>query len=310
MALDKEIWLPIVQENLFEGREKLAQIATNDNQYVVTGADGLFHKVYIPQAGEADELVLNPSSYPLTVSERNDDVLEYQLDHLVMPPKRLGRYDAAKLSYDKMTSIIRDKYGRMGEGQLYKSFISWYIGKETAKYVETSGSNVLAHAPAATGNRKALTVADVQNAGLILDLQKIPADNDRFLVLDAAMFWQLYNDIRTGNHNIRIIEKDGLTMLSEPFLGFNIVKFARVAYATTAGVIRQLNQAGATTDIAVGYAYHKKMVSYADGDFHLFDDPNSPIYLGGVMSAETWIGASYRRKDKKGIVPILQAQGA
>ena len=307
MSLDKQIWLPVVQDNLFEGRDELAAIATNDNIYVVTAGNGIFHKVYIPQAGDPGQLIINPTEFPLQVSERIDDVLEYQLDHLAMPAKRLGKFDLDKLSYDKMASVINDKYGRMGEGQLYKTFNNWYIGKETGKHVETSGANAVGHAPAATGNRKKLVVDDVEKAANILDMQLIP-QSERTLLLDSTMFYQLYNDIRTGNHNIRIIEKDGLQMLSEPILGFNIVKKSRVIYTTANGTtVRDIYASGAATDIAVGLALHKSAVTFADGDFEMYVDERNPLYLGGIMSAETWIGGKYRRKDKKGVVPILHA---
>jgi hypothetical protein len=308
MAVQKELWLPLIEENMFAAWERLSMLATDDDIYVNSGV-GRAKKVYIPQAGAAGTLLIDPSVYPLTVSERADTTLDYTLEHLVMPPIRLGNFDTSLLTYDKMKSILNDHTGTIGEAQLYKAFIKWYIGKRTGKFVETSGTT--AAVSAATGSTQSCKVilpADVIKAAEILDTQKVPDDGQRFLVLSAQMFYQLLSAITAVSSNISIIEKDGLVMLNQPYYGFNIVKFPQVINVVTSTyAVRALGHAGATTDRQAGLAFHKSMVSVAKGDFNLFVDEGSATMLGDVVSAEAYIGGLYRRADFVGVVPIVQA---
>jgi len=306
MAVQKELWLPVIEENLFAAWDKLTQLATDDNIYVNNGG-GTAYKVYIPQAGTAGALHLNPSVYPLTVDERDDTTLDYTLDHLAMTPIRLGRYDTSLLTYDKMQSILRDHAGVIGEAQLYKSFINWYIGKQTGKYVLTTGSAVTSDAIGSTDSVKAMKLAEVMSAAQILDKQNIPDDGQRYMVLPAAMFYQLLNDVVATAYNIQIIEKDGLVMLNQPLYGFNIFKFPQVVNVeNTTYAVRAYGNAGAVTDRQAGLAFHKSCVSVAKGDMNVFVDEGSATYLGDVVSAEAWIGGKYRRADYEGVVPIIQ----
>jgi hypothetical protein len=306
MAVQKEIWLPAIEENLFAAWEQLSQLATDDNVYV-NAANGRGYKVYIPQAAAAGTLSVNPSVFPLTVGERADTTLDYTLDHLAMPPIRLGSFDTSLLTYDKMQSILRDHTGTLGSAQLYRSFVNWYIGKQTGKYVLTTGGAVTSEAPGSTDSVKSLKLVDVMSAAKILDKQNVPDDGNRIMILPSAMFYELLGDIVATAYNIQLIEKDGLVMLNQPLYGFKIYKFPQViAVENTTYAVRAYGHSGATTDREAGLAFHKSAVSVAKGDVSVFVDEGSATYLGDVVSAEAWIGGKYRRADYKGVVPIIQ----
>lgn len=307
MAVQKEIWLPIIEENLFAAWDRLSMLGTDDNVYVNSG-NGRGYKVYIPQAGTKGVLSVNPDTFPLTVTERSDDTLDYTLDHLAVPPVRLGKFDTSLLTYSKMQSILKDHAGVIGEAQLYKTFVNWYIGKQTGKYVETSGTGTdTSAAPSSTQSIKKLILADVIKAAEILDNQNVPDDGNRYMVLPAQMFYHLLTDVVTGSYNIQVIEKDGLVMLNQPLYGFNIVKFPQVCNVVTSTyAVRAYGHTGAATDRQAGLAFHKSMVSVAKGDLEVYVDEGSATMLGDVVSADAWVGGSYRRKDHVGVVPIVQ----
>lgn len=306
MSVNKELWAPIIEETLFASYELLSQLATDDAIYVNSSSTGKYHKVYIPQSGDIDGVTVNPSVYPLSVSERTDTTLDYSLDHLAMNPIRLGGYDISLLSYDKMKSIIHDFTGNIGEAQLYKTFVNWYIGKNSGQYVETTGTATrTSSAPSSTATVKKMLIADLISARNILKKQKIYGTYK--LILPVDMFDDLYTDILEGSHNVRIVEKDGLTMLDSQFMGCDVYQFPSVANVTSAGAIRAYGHVGATGDLEAGYLLHPQYASFAKGDLNVYVDDSSATYLGDVVSAEAWIGGSYRRTDKKGIVPIIQA---
>lgn len=309
MSLQKEIWLPVIEENLFAAWQTLTQLGKDDNNFVVKDASSRYYKVYIPQAGAMDGVVVNPTTYPLAVSERVDSTLDYTLDHLVMKPIRLGAWDTSLLSYKKMQSILVDFAGNIGEAQLYKTFVNWYVnGATAAKRVLTSGGSMgVSSAPGSTTNVKKLTLTDLLAGAKILDKQNVPKGN-RKAVLPTDMFYQLHEDLIAGSYNISIIEKDGLSMMSQPLAGFEIYNFPMVANVEqTTYPVRPYRHAGATTDREAGLLFHKDMVSVAKGNLNVYVDEGNPTMLGDILSAEAWIGGKYRREDTLGVVPIIQA---
>lgn len=303
-----EAWMPVIQENLFAAHEKLGELATDDTNFVVKDAAKKFYKVYLPQAGTAENVIINPTTYPLTVSEREDDTLDYTLDHLVMKPQRLGMFDLSLLSYDKMKSVLNDYIGNIGEAQMYKSFINWYTGAADAtKYVLTEGASFTSSAPSSTASVEEMQFTDLLKGAAILDKQKIPT-TDRIALLPPDMFYQLHKDLVKGSYNFRIIEKDGLQMLEGIWATFKIVMMPQVLFVQQAAqsyAARPYLHAGATTDREAGLLYHKSAVSIAKGDLFVHNE-QSATYLGDLISAESWIGSKYRRKDLKGVVPLIQ----
>ena len=307
--LRTEIWQTVIENNFFASWERLKAMATEDNSYVSKPNGQKHFKAYIPQAGMLRKPLINPTQYPLTVDVREDDVLDYQLDNLVMEPEYLNDYDVSLISYDKLSSILEDMVGNLGEEYLYRAMARWYPGKVTNQHVETSGSATGATAPGATGNRKSITIADFRKATELLEAQSAPGE--RMSILPNSMFWQLVAEIETKNWNVRLVEKDGLSMLEAPIYNTRIAYFPKAIRTVANGSAAKFPQdAGAATDQEVGLVYVKRAVSIArpeqDGVNYYFNEKDA-TYQGDIVSANTWMGASYRRLDKKGIIPIIQA---
>jgi hypothetical protein len=307
MAVQQQIWQQVIMNNMYAKWDALAQMSTDDHVYM-RHIPGVAYKVHIPQAGTVSDVVINPSSYPLVVETRTDEVLEYTLDNIAVKPIHLEKFNSDTLSYNDMQSILVDHTGRIGEAQLYKSFINWYIGKRTGKFVETTGAtNAVSDAPGSTQNAKVMILADLRKASEILDKQNVPDDGRRFAALPTQMFYQLLAAVEDGTHNINLIEKDGLVMLEKPLYGIKILKFNRVCSVETSTYnVRAYNHAGATTDRHAGLVFHKDFISIAKGPMNVYYDSKSPTYQGDVVSANAYLGGSYRRKDYVGVVPIVQ----
>lgn len=301
MSVNKELWLPVVEENFFAEWQKLTSLAKDDSVYVMQA--GAHKKVYIPNAGAAGTIDVNNTTYPVAVEERTDTTMDYDVDSFQMPPVRIGKYDAALLSYDKLASVAKDFMGGIGEHILYQSVNNWYIGKESGKYVETSGDKgATSDAPGSDRTPKKLILADVMTASKILDVQKVPSMG-RILLLPPQMFYQLLEDVQS---KITINDNDGLLMFEQPLIGFRVVMLPNVLNLANNGAIRAVGHSGTATDIMAGLAYHKDQVSIAKENVYLYTGADRPEYYGDIMSAEAWAGASYRRVDKKGVVPIIQ----
>lgn len=304
----KQIWLPVIMDNLYSKWDSLATMATDDDVYI-TQVPGIGYKVHIPQAGTVGDVEINPATYPLIVEQRTDDTLDYTLDNIVVKPIHLEKFGTDLLTYSKRESILRDHAGRIGEAHLYKSFINWYIGKHTGKFVETSHASetVVSDAPGSTQAVKKMILADLRKAAEILDKQEIPDDGNRFAVLPTQMFYNLLEDLEESSLNIDLIEKDGLIMLNKPLYNIKIMKFSKVCNVVTSTyAIRDYKHAGATTDRMAGLVFHKDFVSIGRGPLNIYANDADATYQGDVISANAYLGGKYRRKDYKGVVPIVQ----
>lgn len=301
----KETWLPVVEQNLWENNyEILKSLATDDSSNVIR--QGLYRKVYIPNAGTPASVTVNGTSYPAAKSRRTDVVVDYNVDKFETEPQVVDREDVLSVSYDKINSIVQDHVGALGETMLYTSFANWFPGVLAANSILTSGDAVNGEAPGATGTRLAFTAADVIAAKAKLDKQKVKQVG-RIMILPASMANQLLSDLTAnGNLNFTFNETDtGLMKLSQNLFGFEIYMFSTVLNATDAGVLRAIGNAGAATDNEIGLAYQKEALSVAKDSVHFFINEGDATEYGDVMSAQAFMGSAIRRTDKKGIVSIV-----
>lgn len=296
MAIQQELWLKVVQENLFEGLDKIAAGATNDSDYLNAIT------VHIPNAGAPATVLKNPAR-PLTATERADNVHTYNIDEWVMAPRLVKFADVQNLSYNKLQSIINDIMGGLPERIIREILINWYT--DGSYKVTTTGSNYVAHATAATGYRKGFTLADLMLAARGLDLQKVP-ESDRYLYVDTQMFYQLLDVIGiTAYRDAALLNQSTLEL--PKVAGFQIIPVTQVVYLAANDALRPFSHAGAATDNAAALAVHKSAISYAIGDINVFNNAKDAIYAGDVVSGAITAGGHYRRSDKKGVVPIIQA---
>ena len=298
-SVNKEIWIPAIEDNFYTEWERVKTIAKDDSIYVDA------KQVHIPNAGSVGTLLKNNSSYPVSAEERTDTINTYDVDSYQMPPIRIGRFDSKDLTYDKTLSVVKDQTGNIGERIKYDAYVNWYIGKESGKHVETSGTGTsTSSAPGSSATVKDITIADVIEAKGILDKQKIP-QTGRILLLPVDMFHQLHAELISDGNTIFMTESDGFSVLDKPFAGFKVVMDTEVVNTTSTGTARAYGHSGASGDLQAGLAYHKDQVSVAKKDIFV-EFAKGPGMYGETVEAESWAGSKYRREDKKGIVPILQ----
>ena len=299
MALQVELYSPVISENLYRGIEALRMAATDDGIYL----NG--KTIHLPSAGTAPSVTVGNTSYPVSIVERTDQEVTYDLKNFEIGPVRVGWADALQLSYDKLNSVVNDFMGNLSEQIAAKLTLDMYHYTSGA-YVTTTGADVAGHATGATGNRKSLIGANVRSAAELMTKQKV-AITDRYLLLDYAMFWQLVGDLSYGTYRADVaINAAGFNQLTMPLYGFTVIEMPFIGYATSAGVVRAYGNAGATTDVAFGLAVQKQCASYAFTDLQMFSKDGQPEYFGDILSGSIYGGAKYRRYDKKGVIPIIQ----
>src|ERR1035437_964958 len=181
MALQKEIWIADIQENLYQGNEFITK-SIDDSEYIA------FKLVHLPQSGAGSLISINRSSLPATIIPRVDADMTYQVNEFSVDPTLITNIDILQVSYDKRMSVLRDNLLNLQDAVGSTTLYSWAPSATASRIVQTTGasmSNVLA--PSATGSRKAITLADIGKARSILDNDNVP-QTGRVLVIPADMY--------------------------------------------------------------------------------------------------------------------------
>lgn len=298
MAIQKEIWERSIVEHLFADNSFLSK-AYNANDYVNQGKI-----VHIQQAGAASSVTKDRTNLPAEVKKRKDSDLTYTLSEFTTDPVLIPHAETVELSYDKRESVLRqDKLALFD--QVAKDFIfNW--SPANSHVISTSGdaTDGLPHATA-TGKRKALTRQDVSNLMFRFNRDNIPQDG-RYLLLDAAMYSQLLNDLTSAEaqafHSTANVAKGVLGQL----MSFNVMMRSEAGLYTSAGP-KSWSTEAAVTDLGAALAWHDQSVVRALGEVKAFEKENDPTYYGDIYSFLVRCGGRIRRSDNKGVWAIVQA---
>lgn len=315
MALDRELWLKVIQDSLFANNEHL-NFAMDDSGDIFT--DGRGHKtVHIPQSGTKPAIAINRGVVPATITQRTDTDLDYAVDEYTTDPILLReKDDNAYLSYDKRRSVMSQHIATLREHLGRQTFFRWAEDLLTAtdNLITTTGADLTsALAPGATGTRKAITLDDLSALAGKMDLMEIPDDGNRYLSLPSDMYRQML----AANPNISRADEFGSATLPSGVvnrvMGFNIMKRSSVNVYDVAEAIKAVGAASAATDNLAGFAWHSDFVSKADGGAEVMQDfgdggNGKPEYYGGLLSAIVYFGAHKRREDNAGIISLVQGQ--
>ena len=305
MAIQTELWVPAIEENLYRGIELIANVATDDSVYVNNKT------VHIPNAGTAPAVSRGNTTYPVTIGERTDADVEYTLTNFEIGPIRLGWADLLQLSYDKVRSVTNDFMGNMSEA-LRNYLLAQFMSTSSAtNTVATTGSSTETNwlGGSASGSLKHLIGADVRSAAALLDKAKFPYA-DRYLLVDYMQFWQLignvtYNDARIGHvagFPVTLDNVYGFTVIQLPYVG-------ALSTNTTGGTVISPTAADGSYSFAANnrptaLAFHKSAVTWAKTDVQAFSQEEDPTMFGDILSASVWAGGKYRRSSADGIIMV------
>ena len=302
MAIQKEIFSPIIQENLTKGMEAIAFIATDETNTFLNAKT-----VHIPASGALGGVIRGATSLPVAVTSRSDNDLTYELTDFKIPPTNVEWMEKFQLAYDKMASITKDLTGNLSQDVAKYLMSQWYY-KAAGSLVATSGTTTTTNwlGGSATGSLKHITGADVRTAAKIMDGQNVKS-TDRFLLLDYEMYWQLLGDISYNAERVEVI--GGLQSTVDLVYGFKVIQMPYVASVNTSDVIKVPAAADgsftfAATDRPIGLAIQKECASFAMSPIEVLLNEKDPTYYGSIMSSIVYAGGKYRRYDGKGSVAI------
>lgn len=298
MALNKEIWESSIVEGLFADNSFLGR-AINHSAF----ADN--KTVHVPNAGSAPEVTKNRDSYPAQAGSRTDYDLSYNLDEFTTAPIHIKNVEEVELSYDKRSSILGATQAALKEAVAVDVLKKWVPSGYTL--VKTTGSAVAHHLASQTGNRKAVTLADIVAVKKEFDKANIPLEG-RCLMLDYEMYAELLDALSAAQSNAFLASADTARGIVGKLYGFDVYMRSDVLRTVQNGAT--LASSAAATDQAAAIAWSDKAVSVAQGQTEVFEAEGDPTYYGDIVSALVRAGGSYMRYDKKGVVILAQDTAA
>lgn len=294
MALQKEIWISSIIEGLFADNTFAAR-SLNHSEFVNKKT------VHVPNAGNAPGVTKGRSEFPASVSTRTDSDLTYSIYEYTTDPFRIPNAEEVELSYYKRESIIRGCRNALSDAVHNDLIKAWVPSGYTR--VGTSGSAAAAHAPSATGNRKAVDIADILNLKKAMDMNNLP-QTGRCLLLDPVMYSQLLSALNDSQAQAFLASANAQQGVVGKIYGFDVYMRSTVLSVIAAGT--SLSTSAAATDSAAALAWHEDYVSRAIGTTELFNDDDNPLYYGDVVSALVRAGGSYMSYEKKGVLLLTQ----
>lgn len=308
MALDKQLWLGTIQENLYKNDEFLNSVGQDHSGYTSNLT------VHVPQAGSNPTISKNLSVFPATIGQRTDADLSYNMNLFYSQPIRVGFDETAFISYDKRASVLQQHLNTMrnviGNNTLY----SW-APSGAGTYVKTTGSAVSsALAPSATSTRLALTLSDLFSANAILDAQDLNPSDERYLIMPSSMYWQMLRDTNISKAlewGASPVAPSGVVPM---IAGMKVIKRSTVVVYDNTGtpVLKTVGDSGtpsspATTDNLGCLVVSSSYVSKANGAINVYTNDNDPAFYGDILSITVAQGAAKLRTNQEGIVAIVQA---
>lgn len=304
MALNKEIWLSTIVENLYPDNS-FASKSVDDSVFVNN------RKVHIPNAGSPSAVVVNRTTKPATVKEREDNELTYEMDELTTDPVHIPNIDTVELSYDKRNSIIANDRATLQESAHVNILERWGGAVATDHVLLTTGAKTrAAHTSStATGTRKTICRADVLDLMTRMNADNVP-QHGRYLLLDAYMYADLLADLSDKEQLLFLNSANVARGILGNLWGFNIMQRSSVLRVSAGKSLIKWSAAGAATESAAALAWQEGCLSRALGEVKMFDQTDSPTYYGDIYSFLVRTGGGLRRYDKKGVFLLAEDTAA
>lgn len=255
MALNKEVWIADILEGFFPNNEFVAR--SIDHSIYINNKT-----VHVPNAGVEPEVKKNLKQFPATATNRTDADLTYDIDTYSSVPVHVPNAEAIELSYDKKASVISQMKKALQRNAVEGVMYSW--AKDGVKKIATSGKNVPAHIPSATGERKSFGIADVLAVKKEFDANDVPVEG-RYMLLDAEMYNQLLEELTDGAKMNFLAGANPETGVVGQYMGFSFYMRSKALKTTSAGAKKEWSASAAATDSAAGIAWQEDCVSRAIG---------------------------------------------
>jgi len=289
-----------LMKNLFPANE-FYKMSKNDSAFI--DADS----VQLPHVGTIPNVEMNRTTKG-EASKRVDSASEYKLHEFSTDPTWLQYSEALLVAYDKRASILAEHVSALNTAIANYMAIAWARSTGVA-VLRTSGENrPVSGVPSGTGNRKRLTLTDLQKIQKTFDEQDIPQGN-RYCVLTPAFQEDMLQikEVQSSDYNrVKPLVEGTLGR----FLGIDFYVRSKVVVATSGGSVRDYGvETEAATDCAGAIFWHSDFTRRAEGQAKVFLNIDDAELYGSKFSALCRAGGTAARKDGKGVIVMLEETG-
>lgn len=273
-------------------------------------------RVEIPQAAALGVVGIgNPSTLPLTITQRTDDIKFYNVQQLYMEePVLITDENEIVVNYNKRADIqtsmslsINTKAGDLA-ATAWGAILAGNIVRTTDTATRTT------EIVGATGTRKKIAYADLVALNGLINRQNAPV-GQWYGLLTAAMvddIFELDKLNEADKAQIAIIKtgKIGTIFGIQFMMRHNrTLGHSGISYNVDATVKKAIGAAVVATDNAAAIIWHNRLVRHAEGHAKTYIDRDKPEYLGTVINSKVRFGATFNRADEVGIVALVETNG-
>ena len=248
------------------------------------------NRLHIASAGIDPKVLVNNTTYPISVIGRDDEDNEIRLDKFETENTIVRRPEALEYSYDKLESVIGQHRSTLRASVATKAAHAYAPAEDTENtpvIITTAPRNIVSALFKYTKSMKKLLMTGGGSAGHVMpNMALLPALKERFDDVDVPLD-ERYLVLHPKHVSDLLLEdlklfKD-LTSIKdgEPlkFAGFGCYAFSRMpTYRMMDGVLKKVafGAAAAEGDRFASFAFYAKEVMKADGDIHMYATENDP----------------------------------
>lgn len=313
MAIQVEIWQNHIEEELFKDNAFL-RLSHNADQFLINSK-----AVHIPQSGGSGNVSKNRSSFPATIRQRTDNDVIYLIDEYTSDPVKIPHADTKELSYDKRQSVLGEDIDKLNEVVAENTLLNWVSSPAYGTYsastipgssiLLTTGANVAASAPSATGVRKAMTQGDLQRARAFIKNQRRWKEGKMYGMITPAQEAELFpaDSLTTATYMASVTEAERREGVMYKCQGFKLMTRTSIFRTQANGTLIAYGAAGSATDCEAAYFWYTESVEFAYGGVEMFENLKEPTQYGDIYSFLVRAGGRARRQGYEGMVLMQQA---
>lgn len=268
--------------------------------------------VELHNAGAVPNVEVNRTSLPAPISSRTDTPHNYEIEELTSDPTLLKNIEVLLEmgGMNKRADIIKDHIASIREKMAKRILVKWATG--VTALVPTTGSNRPAESKngVQTGNRKAVTVADLANVQQFFHKTDVLPENEDLMgvaVIPYSMKTDLLKIAQFTEADKAGLGRNGLPngVLARAF-GFDWYIRSEALLLNASNALKAEGASEAVDDQNAAIFYSPNYVRLAMGAIRADVSGYKPEYYGHIMSALAMFGGTAARNDKKGIVLLYE----
>ena len=264
--LRKEVWVRQLMEKFYPDSSFL-RYAKDFTTFVENNV------INLAEAGVDPEVLINNTTYPITVVKRTDKPIRVELDQFETVNTLVRRPEVIEYAYNQLESVL------MGHRNILRATTAKKAAHAYAPDEDTPSTPIVLTSGNTYNGRKRLTFEDILNLKERFDNENIPLE-DRYLVLHPSHLTDLILlDVKAFKDITDIVNGQ-----PKRFAGFGVLQFSEPAYYDSGTLKkRAFGAVLGEDDVFCSFAFNGQEVMKADGEVFMYSRQNDPLERGTIV---------------------------